>query len=90
MKTANGISFSAVGYNVHVREYGGAYVARCEGMRASCTRTREEAARKAAAKALNRSGQFKRKVTDDDVTLQGVAGGDIFFASFTETERSMS
>lgn len=51
------------------REYGGTYIARCNGQTASCTSSMEWAMKRVAAKVINASGKLKRTVTHEEVRI---------------------
>ncbi len=59
-----------VEYSIFVREYGGTYIARCEGKRASCTSSREEAAMAVAVKVANGQDYSVFKINDALFTVK--------------------
>jgi hypothetical protein len=54
-------------FNVFTRCYGGAYIARSEGLQASCTMSAEYAARAVAVKVFARS--LRRPVDEKEITI---------------------
>ena len=55
-------------FNIFTRCYGGAHIARCEGLQVSCTASAEQAARAVAVKVFARS--LRRPIDEKEITIR--------------------